>query len=310
MTAPATSISQSRVVSAEHHQRDAAQTPQSVHDGQVPPRQAQRRDDERADGAAETEGRQDVRVLGGPPPRRLDREGHQHLEGPDEGQEHQSTRTAGSPAATASATMYRNPSRTSASSPANPAAAGSSRTGWTGSVAHAGGREQCRQSGRGQRGAGRDRGHQETRCRRARGLREDRPDDALEAVRGEQVTRGQQDGDERRVGRVVQPDREPAHERDRGEVPERQPPVRDSPATTAMDAAWVSSTASRMWRCGRRSASAPPSSVLASMPAADSAVTRDSAAGPPSRATTCQTTATAHSPWPSSEIARDAASQR
>src|SRR3954449_8350952 len=57
-------------------------------------------------------------------------------------------------------------------------------------------------------------------------------------------------------------------------------PARDRAAATPMAMPWISSTASRMCRWGSRSASAPPSSVLTSIPPAATAVTRDSAAGP------------------------------
>ena len=65
-----------------------------------------------------------------------------------------------------------------------------------------------------------------------------------------------------------------------------------------------------MCRCGIRSARAPPNSVLASMPTAERPVTSDSCAGPPSRATTCHTSETIHSPELSSDSAIEAASNR
>jgi hypothetical protein len=74
--------------------------------------------------------------------------------------------------------------------------------------------------------------------------------------------------------------------------------------------ACTSATASRMCRCGIRSARAPPKSVLASMPTAERPLTTDSWAGPPPRATTCHTSETIQSPELSSDRAIEAASNR
>jgi hypothetical protein len=86
--------------------------------------------------------------------------------------------------------------------------------------------------------------------------------------------------------------------------------VRASAATTATAAVRAASTASRIRRCGTRSASTPPSSVDPSMPTAPAADTTDRSPGPPPRAMTCQTSAIIQTPAANIDIVTDPASSR
>ena len=88
------------------------------------------------------------------------------------------------------------------------------------------------------------------------------------------------------------------------------PPLSDSIATTPTLAARTTSTTNRIRFCDIRSASAPPSSVVSSIPIADAPATSESSAAPPPIATICQTNATIQMPVPISDDTSAAASQR
>ena len=87
-------------------------------------------------------------------------------------------------------------------------------------------------------------------------------------------------------------------------------PIDDSRATRPMPTTSTSATATRIRRCGTRSATTPATRAGSSTPTALAVVTNDSSAGPPPSPMTSQTSATTHTPAANELAVSDTASQR
>ncbi len=87
-------------------------------------------------------------------------------------------------------------------------------------------------------------------------------------------------------------------------------PIDDSSATRPMPSTSTTATATRMRRCGTRSATTPATRAGRSTPMALAVVTNDRSRGPPPRAMTSQTSATTQTPAAKELAVSDTASQR
>jgi hypothetical protein len=145
---------------------------------------------------------------------------------------------------------------------------------------------------------------------RAGGHRQRRADDALQAVGREQLAGRDDAGHQRRVGRVVQPRRDPAGQGRRGQRPERegagQRQQRDRPDRCRLQQRDAEQDAPLRHPVGQRAAEQRAGQHAGGLQRGG----QRQRAGPPPRSTTCQTSATVHRPCANSDRPMDEASRR